>query len=73
MNASSARPEWRADAMVIFIIVALGLFYTLWGAAHATDRAFAIQMWTGFTAFLVAHGNEGLVSTSTGAAAFGST
>ena len=46
MTAAAAKKEWRIDAFVILLFVALGAFYALWGAAHATDRAFALQMWT---------------------------
>ena len=52
MAAASLRREWGADAFGISIIVALGAFCALWGAAHATDRAFGVQMWTAFVAFL---------------------
>ena len=41
------------DAFGIGLILLLTAFYTLWGAAHATDRAFAIQMWTGFASLVV--------------------
>ena len=53
MTAAAAKKEWRIDAFVILLFVALGAFYALWGAAHATDRAFALQMWTALAAFVV--------------------
>ncbi len=56
MTTATAKAEWRIDALAIFIIMALGVFYTLWGAAHATDRAFAVQMWTAFAAFMAGGG-----------------
>jgi cytochrome c oxidase cbb3-type subunit I len=56
MTTATAKPEWRIDALAIFIIIALGVFYTLWGVAHATDRAYTIQMWTGFAAFMAGGG-----------------
>ncbi|WP_135210533.1 cytochrome-c oxidase, cbb3-type subunit I [Vitreimonas flagellata] len=53
MSAAITKQEWRIDALAILAIVVLGAFYALWGAAHATDRAFAIQMWTALAAFIV--------------------
>ncbi len=52
MSAAITKQEWRIDALAILAIVVLGAFYALWGAAHATDRAFAIQMWTALAAFI---------------------
>ena len=45
MNAVfGGRKAWGGDALAIFAILLVGAFCALWGAAHATDRAFAIQM-----------------------------
>jgi cytochrome c oxidase cbb3-type subunit 1 len=52
MTAAIKRFEGRLDAFFIGAIVIACVFYALWGAAHATDRAFEIQMWTAFTALL---------------------
>ena len=52
MSAAIAKQEWRIDALAILAIMVFGAFYALWGAAHATDRAFAIQMWTALAAFI---------------------
>jgi cytochrome c oxidase cbb3-type subunit 1 len=52
MTAAVGKQEWRVDTVAILAIVVLGAFYALWGAAHATDRAFAIQMWTALGAFV---------------------
>jgi len=48
------KTEGRLDAYGIGAIVVLCAFCALWGAAHATDRAFAIQMWTALAAFIAA-------------------
>ena len=52
MTATIAKQEWRVDALAILAIILLGSFYAVWGAANATDRAFAIQMWTALAAFV---------------------
>src|SRR5690606_18522404 len=52
MAAHEGQEEDRLDAWAIGVILVLGIYYTLWGGAHATDRAFAIQMWTALAAFL---------------------
>ncbi len=52
MSIRAEVAEGRLDALGIGGVILLCLFYTLWGAANATDRAFEIQMWTAFAAFL---------------------
>jgi cytochrome c oxidase cbb3-type subunit 1 len=53
MTSPTRHPDSRIDALFIGAIIVLGIFYALWGVAHATDRAFAIQMWTALAAFVV--------------------
>ena len=51
--AAPGKPfEGRLDAFFIGAIMIMAAYYTLWGVAHATDRAFAIQMWTALAALL---------------------
>ena len=52
MAALGARDTSRLDVWAISLILVLGAYFALWAGAHATDRAFAIQMWTALAAFL---------------------
>ncbi|HRK63197.1 MAG TPA: cytochrome-c oxidase, cbb3-type subunit I [Terricaulis sp.] len=52
MAELQGRKEDRLDAWAIGLILVLGAYYAVWAGANATDRAFAIQMWTALAAFV---------------------